>query len=250
MSNFPFLGWHIFGLIKKSDRLYDEAIRAYIQALRLDPKNLQVLRDLSVLQMHIRDLDGCLETRNKLLTERPTQKASWVGYTVVQHLRGNLDTAAAVIREFLKVQTAVEPYNYEHSELLLYYIMILKENKQYEEALNFVEEHAKEIVDKVSYLETYGKASFSKICHFIIADLLFNLGRYDDSEKIVWDLLERNPDCKLYYEMFYKITEAKTKCEMLLSDKRKMLEKFINKFTYARLPRLLFLDTLEGNFSF
>ncbi|KAM3181665.1 hypothetical protein ACTXT7_013925 [Hymenolepis weldensis] len=217
-----------------SDRLYDEAIRAYIQALRLDPKNLQVLRDLSVLQMHIRDLDGCLETRNKLLTERPTQKASWVGYTVVQHLRGNLDTAAVVIREFLKVQTAVEPYNYEHSELLLYYIMILKENKRYEEALNFVEEHAKEIVDKVSYLETY-------------AELLFNLGRYDDAEKIVWDLLERNPDCKLYYEIFYKITEAKTKCELSLSDKRKILEKFTSKFTYARLPRLLFLDTLEGD---
>lgn len=152
-----FIGWHIYGLIKKSDRLYDEAIRAYIQALKLDPKNLQVLRDLSVLQMHIRDLDGCLETRNKLLTERPNQKASWVGYTVVQHLRGNLETAATVIREFLEVQTSVEPYNYEHSELLLYYISILQENKQYEEALKFLTEHAKEIVDQVSYLEISGK---------------------------------------------------------------------------------------------
>ncbi|VDO03162.1 unnamed protein product [Rodentolepis nana] len=226
--------WHIFGLIKKSDRLYNEAIRAYIQALRLDPKNLQVLRDLSVLQMHIRDLDGCLETRSKLLTERPTQKASWVGYTVVQHLRGHLDTAATVIREFLKVQTAIEPYNYEHSELLLYYIMILKENKQYEEALNFMVEHAKEIVDKVSYLETY-------------ADLLLNLGRYDDAEKTVWELLERNPDCVLYYEIFYKVAEAKDKCEISSLDKQKMLKECINKFAYARLPKLLFLDTLEGD---
>nr|CDS34462.2 n alpha acetyltransferase 15 NatA auxiliary [Hymenolepis microstoma] len=217
-----FVCWHIFGLIKKSDRLYYEAIRAYIQALRLDPKNLQVLRDLSVLQMHIRDLDGCLETRSKLLTERPTQKASWVGYTVVQHLRGQLDTAATVIREFLK------------------------ENKQYEEAVNFMIEHAKEIVDKVSYLETYGKASFGKL-NFIIADLLLNLGSYDDAEKTVWELLERNPDCVLYYEIFYKIAEAKNKCEMSLLDKRKMLKECIDKFSYARLPKLLFLDTLEGD---
>ena len=140
----------------KSDRKYDDAIRCYIQALKLDKNNLQVLRDLSVLQIHTRDLDGCLETRNRLLTQRPNQKASWVGYAVVQHLRGNLETAAAVIHEFLKVQTAFEPYNYEHSELLMYYITLLKEGEKYEEALEFMDLHAKDIVDKVSYLETYG----------------------------------------------------------------------------------------------
>lgn len=161
---YHFIGWHIYGLIMKSDRQYEDAIRCYIQALKLDKNNLQVLRDLSVLQIHIRDLDGCLETRNKLLTQRPNQKASWVGFAIVQHLRGNLDTAATVIHEFLKVQTTVEPYNYEHSELLMYYIMILKESKKYEEALDFMASHAKEIVDKVSYLETYGNSSFTD-CH-------------------------------------------------------------------------------------
>ena len=140
----------------KSDRKYEDAIRCYTQALKLDKNNLQVLRDLSVLQIHTRDLDGCLETRNKLLTQRPNQKASWVGYAVVQHLRGNVETAAIVIYEFLKVQTQFEPYNYEHSELLMYYVSLLSEGQKYEEALNFMELHAKEIVDKVSYLETYG----------------------------------------------------------------------------------------------
>ncbi|KAM7540214.1 hypothetical protein Aperf_G00000030325 [Anoplocephala perfoliata] len=229
-----FVCWHIYGLIMKSDRQYEDAIRCYIQALKLDKNNLQVLRDLSVLQMHIRDLDGCLETRNKLLTQRPNQKVSWVGFAIVQHLRGNLDTAAIVIHEFLKVQTAVEPYNYELSELLMYYIMILNESKKYEEALNFMDSHTKEILDKVSYMETY-------------ADLLFNLGRFDDAEKIVWELLERNPDCKLYYELFYKITEARFKCEIKLADKRKMLENCVEKFPFARLPKLLFIEILNGD---
>lgn len=140
----------------KSDRKYDEAIRCYIQALKLDKQNLQVLRDLSVLQMHTRDLEGCLETRNKLLTQRPTQKASWVGYAIVQHLLGNYETAATIINEFLKVQTSVEPYNYEHSELLLYYVSILIESGKSEEALEFLKSHSSEIVDKVALLETHG----------------------------------------------------------------------------------------------
>lgn len=227
----------------KSDRKYDEAIRCYIQALKLDKNNLQVLRDLSVLQMHTRDLDGCLETRNKLLTQRPNQKASWVGYAIVQHLRGNLDTAATVIYEFLKVQTAVEPYNYEHSELLMYYISILKESSKYEEALDFMDLHAKEIVDSVSYLETYG--NYSLISDFFIAGLLLQLGRVDDAETIVWQLLERNPDCKSYYELFYKVNEARSKCAMKLSEKRQMLEECVEKFPSARLPKLLFLETLD-----
>ncbi|KAL5960858.1 N-alpha-acetyltransferase 15 NatA auxiliary subunit [Taenia solium] len=229
-----FVCWHIYGLIMKSDRKYDEAIRCYIQALKLDKNNLQVLRDLSVLQMHTRDLDGCLETRNKLLTQRPNQKASWVGYAIVQHLRGNLDTAATVIYEFLKVQTAVEPYNYEHSELLMYYISILKESSKYEEALDFMDLHAKEIVDSVSYLETY-------------AGLLLQLGRVDDAENIVWQLLERNPDCKSYYELFYRVNEARSKCAMKLSEKRHMLGECVEKFSSARLPKLLFLETLHGD---
>ncbi|KAH8871003.1 N-alpha-acetyltransferase 16, NatA auxiliary subunit [Schistosoma japonicum] len=54
-----FVCWHIYGLIHKSDHKYEEAIKCYLQALKLDNENLQVLRDLSVLQMQLRDYEGC-----------------------------------------------------------------------------------------------------------------------------------------------------------------------------------------------
>ncbi|VDM34120.1 unnamed protein product [Hydatigera taeniaeformis] len=94
--------------------------------------------------------------------------------------------------------------------------------------------HAKEIVDSVSYLETY-------------AGLLLNLGRVDEAESIVWQLLERNPDCKSYYELFYKVNEVRTNCAMKLAEKRKMLGECVQKFSSARLPKLLFLETLDGD---
>ena len=50
--------WHVFGLIHKSDRNYPEAMKCYINALKRDPKNTQVLRDLANLQIQTRSLSN------------------------------------------------------------------------------------------------------------------------------------------------------------------------------------------------
>ena len=43
--------WHVFGLLYRSDREYREAIKCYRNALRIDPDNIEILRDLSLLQV-------------------------------------------------------------------------------------------------------------------------------------------------------------------------------------------------------
>lgn len=50
--------WHVFGLVQLSDKKYDEAMKAFKMALRIDSDNLQILRDLSLLQVQMRDLNG------------------------------------------------------------------------------------------------------------------------------------------------------------------------------------------------
>lgn len=52
------IGWHVYGLLQRSDKKYDEAIKCYRNALKLDKDNLQILRDLSLLQIQMRDLEG------------------------------------------------------------------------------------------------------------------------------------------------------------------------------------------------
>uniref|UniRef100_A0A0X3P1U1 Uncharacterized protein n=1 Tax=Schistocephalus solidus TaxID=70667 RepID=A0A0X3P1U1_SCHSO len=94
-----------------------------------------------------------------------------------------------------------------------------------------MESCTKDVVDHVTYLETH-------------ADLLFKLGRGKDAENDVWDLLERNPENKLYYELLYRV-EAPGPGDV--SVKYKTLQKCLNKFPSARLPKLLFLDLLEGD---
>jgi peptide alpha-N-acetyltransferase len=44
--------------LQRSDKKYDEAIKCYRNALKWDPENIQILRDLSLLQIQMRDLEG------------------------------------------------------------------------------------------------------------------------------------------------------------------------------------------------
>ncbi|CAG0879709.1 unnamed protein product [Darwinula stevensoni] len=50
--------WHVYGLLQRSDKNYDEAITCYKNALKRDRDNIQILRDLSLLQIQMRDLEG------------------------------------------------------------------------------------------------------------------------------------------------------------------------------------------------
>jgi N-alpha-acetyltransferase 15/16, NatA auxiliary subunit len=55
--------------------------------------NIQILRDLSLLQIQMRDLEGYRETRHQLFKLRPNQHASWIGFAMSYHLLGDFETA-------------------------------------------------------------------------------------------------------------------------------------------------------------
>ncbi|XP_062086216.1 N-terminal acetyltransferase A complex auxiliary subunit NAA15-like [Humulus lupulus] len=57
----------------KPDREYREAIKCYRNALRINPDNIEILRDLSLLQAQMRDLAGFVETRQQLLSLKSNQ---------------------------------------------------------------------------------------------------------------------------------------------------------------------------------
>lgn len=45
--------WHVFGLLHKSDKNLKEASKCYLNALRIDPSNQNILKDLSFLQVQV-----------------------------------------------------------------------------------------------------------------------------------------------------------------------------------------------------
>ncbi|KAI2732778.1 hypothetical protein DTO013F2_10594 [Penicillium roqueforti] len=58
--------WHVYGLLLRQEKNYEEAIKAYRFALRLEPESQPIQRDLALLQMQMRDYQGYIRSRKHL----------------------------------------------------------------------------------------------------------------------------------------------------------------------------------------
>lgn len=133
--------WHVYGLLHRSERNYGEAIKSYLNALKHEPDNLQILKDLAALQIQIREVkvgvieregvlikfgrlmflcfgflaligsfgvgisllsQGLVETRRKLLGLKPNLQQNWTAYALANHVAGNTETTVEAIDAFVK----------------------------------------------------------------------------------------------------------------------------------------------------
>lgn len=221
--------WHAYGLLQRADRKYDEAIKCYRNALKCDKDNLQILRDLSLLQIQLRDLEGYRDTRYQLLVLKPGQKVSWIGYAMAFHLLKDYDMALKILEEFRKTQTQVKQFDIEHSELILYQNSVMIEAGQYKQALGHLTQYASQTLDKLWVQETK-------------ADLLLKLKNFSDAELIYRELLERNPENAAYYEGLRASRQPKTEEETI-----NIYRSAVEKFPKALTPKKLLLELLTGD---
>ena len=172
--------WHVFGLYHRGDRNYKEAIKCYLNALKIDADNSLILKDLSMLQIHMRDFDGFIETRRKLLIQKPTGRQQWVAYGVANFVAGNYSTAFDVIQKYLDTTTERDT-GYEQSELLLFHNMCLEAQKKYDSALTHLDIISASVVDRLSW-------SIKK------AELLTLLGDFEQAQQRWLSLVSAQPE--------------------------------------------------------
>jgi N-alpha-acetyltransferase 15/16, NatA auxiliary subunit len=172
--------WHVFGLLYRSDRNYKEAIKCYLNALRIDRDNFNILRDLSFLQVQMRDMSGFAETRRKLLTMKPTNKINWISYAVSLYCSENYQTAFEVVDKFLTTSLE-ERVPYEQSELYLFQNRCLEASRKYSEALEHLETSKSFIVDLLSWKIKKG-------------ELFIKTGQFSDALDLWSQLLREQPD--------------------------------------------------------
>lgn len=60
-------------------------------ALRIDEGNLQILRDLSFLQVQVRDITDFIETRRQILQSRPGSRMNWICFAIANHMAKKYD---------------------------------------------------------------------------------------------------------------------------------------------------------------
>ena len=210
--------WHVYGLLYRSDRDYKEAIKCYKQVLRLalflftwrtglipihaqalkrDKDNNQILRDLSLLQIQMRENSGFAETRRQLLTLNAKNRNYWIGFAVATHYAGDRPKALLILESYEGTLERVEAPEYEHSELLLYKGQVLEEiAAKAEEAerasllqrcLSHLDASERLVLDKVALRERRG-------------DLLLRLARREEAELVYRELIGINSENYAYHD--------------------------------------------------
>lgn len=220
--------WHVYGLLQRAHKKYDEAIKCYRNALKWDKENLHILRDLSMLQVHMRDFEGYRETRHTLLQLKPVQRAPWIGYAIANHLVKEYTVAYKVLEEFGKTQQSSE-LQYEHSELLLYQTEILMEAGKYSEALRHLQSNQDKIMDKLALQEYKG-------------ELALLLHDAETAERIFTELIFRNPENHKYYGKLEEIIKPETETERL-----QIYQAVLEHFPRADTPKFLPLLFVTGD---
>ncbi|KAI0659393.1 NMDA receptor-regulated protein 1a [Cubamyces menziesii] len=229
--------WHVFGLIQKGQKNYEEALKSYTQALKFDKDNINILRDAAHLQTQLRHYDALVETRHTLLRLRPQLRQNWIALAVAYTLIGNLTEAKHVLEQFERIVKNVPDYDVEMSEVLLYHVRILEDLGEDTEALALLDSSAKSrmIVDRVAIMEHRAR-------------ILSKLGKPEAQE--AWQgLLEQNPDCYDYYKGF--LSNRGVDLDAITDENRaqalEIMNDFSEQFRRAAAPRRIALTVATGD---
>jgi peptide alpha-N-acetyltransferase len=226
--------WHVYGMLYRTRKNFDEAIKAYKFALRLEPDSSQIQRDLAILQVQMRDYPGYIQTRLQMLQARPQMRQNWTALALARHLAGNLSEAENTLttyEESLKVPPART--DFEHSEAVMYKNTIIAETGDTQRALDHLESIAKNVLDKLAVMEARAK-------------YLTKLGRKDDAVKAWRALLDRNPDHEDYY---YRLIDALGLGAEDVAAKKAIFDEYAVNVPRSDAARRLPLNILTGKTS-
>ncbi|KAL6921637.1 hypothetical protein ACHAP8_011514 [Fusarium lateritium] len=188
--------WHVYGLLHRANKNFEEAIKAYKFALRLEPDSAQIQRDLAILQIQCRDYQGYIQSRTAMLQARPQARQSWTALAIAHHLSGSPAEAEKVMNTYEEtLKTKPSKFDNEHSEAIMYKNSLIAEQGDYERALEHLNTAAKQNLDRLAVMEAR-------------AEYLHKLGRKEEAAKAYRALLDRNSEHPIYYEKLLEVLEV------------------------------------------
>lgn len=221
--------WHVYGLLWRSAKNFDEAIKAYKFALRFEPESVQIARDLALLQIQTRDHNGYIDSRRNMLHQRPNIRQSWTALAVALHMGGRLQEAETTLTSYEEtLKNPPSKTDFENSEAVLYKNSLIAEQGDIQRALDHLDTAAKHSLDRLAVLEM--RASY-----------LTQLGRKEDAAKVYRMLIERNSENKLYYDGLATALDIRDGAEL-----KAIYDEYAAKFPRSDSARRLPLDFLDG----
>ncbi|KAI8365330.1 NMDA receptor-regulated protein 1-domain-containing protein [Radiomyces spectabilis] len=183
--------WHVYGLLHRADKNYEEAAKCYTQALKFNKNDIQILRDFALMQTQLRQYDGLVETRSQLVQLQPSNPTFWLGLAIAYQMVGKPETGVKIL-ESHEESLKTTPPAFEYSELLMYHNSLLEETGDFKAALEHLNKIEPKVTDKRTLKE---KRAF----------YLFRLGQLDEAESGYRLLISENPFNGRYIERLLEV---------------------------------------------
>jgi peptide alpha-N-acetyltransferase len=223
--------WHVYGLLYRAVKNFEEAIKAYKFALRLEPDSQQIQRDLALLQVQMRDYQGYIVSRRAMLQTRSGVRQSWTALAVAHHLSGDLAEAERVLTAYEDtLKNPPSKTDFENSEAVMYKNTLIAEQGDIPRALEHLETAGKHNLDKLALLE-------------LRATYLAKLDKKEEAVEAYHALLNRNSEYKKYYD---GLLEAMGIAPTDHKARKAVYDEYAQKFPRCDAARRLPLDFLEG----
>jgi peptide alpha-N-acetyltransferase len=225
--------WHVYGLLYRAAKNFEEAIKAYKFALKLEPDSTQIQRDLALLQIQMRDYQGYLVSRRQMLTSRSHIRQSWTALAVALHLNGDLSEAEGVLTTYEEtLKNPPSKTDFENSEAVMYKNSLIAEQGDIQKALDHLESAGKHNLDRLAVME-------------LRAQYLAQLDRKEEAAKAYRALLDRNSEYKTYYDGLVKALNIDPADHKAL---KAVYDEYADKYPRCDAARRLPLDFLEGTY--
>lgn len=238
--------WHFLALYHKEEKNYNQAMKCYLQAIKNDPSNFNVIRDLSYLQLYLRQYLPFLETAKKGVDQRPGLVVNWVTYSFANYLTKNYEFAFKLLDSCEKINPA-KPQ--EKNEIILFQAHILKLQNKELEGIEFLENNKKYILLLNLFIIYFNLFNFPS---FVLDKTLYHEKiisfsrkfpeKYDFCLEKIEKALEINSENLSYFlaymEVNYNKKLQKDESTDANNTKKIQLEKFEDLLNVAKNPEI------------
>ncbi|PHZ10316.1 N-terminal acetyltransferase A, auxiliary subunit [Rhizopus microsporus ATCC 52813] len=219
--------WHVYGLLYRADKNYEEAAKCYANALKYNKNDPNILRDFAILQTQMRHYDALVETRTKLLESKPQNPPYWLGLAIAYQLVNKPEKAVKVLETFEETKIPGITTDFEKSELAMYQNTLLEETGNYQAALDHLLQIEPKVTDKRSWKEKH-------------ALYLLKLDKKEEAEMAYRLLLDENPHNISYVTSILSLKAADK------ASKNDILAELFTQYPRSKAIEQLILEYAEG----
>ena len=131
------VAWHFYAIFQKDRGNFSQAMKSYIKALNQAPTNFNIIRDLSYMQLYLRQINSFVETCRLGIDNKPGTVLNWVSFAFGCTLNKNYKSAIIALNSTENIFTNVLKRNEKH-EIKIFNAIIQSLEGKYEEAMNYL----------------------------------------------------------------------------------------------------------------